>query len=71
MKQPKSFEEGMQHLQELLAVMQEDTTPLAQSVKLYAEAASLINYCKKALDDAKLKVDEIDAELIGKTGDGV
>ena len=71
MKQPNSFEEGMQRLQELLAVMQEDTTPLAQSVKLYAEAASLINYCKKTLDDAKLKVDEIDAELIGKTGDGV
>lgn len=71
MKQPKSFEEGMQRLQELLAVMQEDTTPLAQSVKLYAEAASLISYCKKTLDDAKLKVDEIDAELIGKTGDGV
>lgn len=71
MKQPKSFEEGMQRLQELLAVMQDDTTPLAQSVKLYAEAASLISYCKKTLDDAKLKIDEIDAELIEKAGDGV
>lgn len=71
MKQPKSFEEGMQRLQELLAVMQEETTPLAQSVKLYAEAASLISYCKKTLDDAKIKIDEIDAEMIEKSGDGV
>lgn len=69
MKQPKSFEEGMQRLQELLAVLQDDTTPLAQSVKIYAEVASLIQYCKKTLDDAKLRVDEIDAELM--TGESV
>lgn len=71
MKQPKSFEEGMQRLQELLIVLQNDTTPLAQSVKLYAEAAHLIAYCKQTLDEAKLRVDEIDAELAQKTGENV
>lgn len=71
MKQPKSFEEGMQHLQELLTVLQDDTTPLAQSVKLYAEAAGLIAYCKQTLDEAKLRVEEIDAELAEKTGETV
>lgn len=71
MKQPKSFEEGMQRLQELLTVLQDDTTPLAQSVKLYAEAANLIAYCKQTLDDAKLRVDEIDAELAQKAGENV
>lgn len=71
MKQPKSFEEGMQRLQDVLAAMQEDTTPLAQSVKLYAEAASLISYCKQTLDDAKLKIEEIDAQLMDKAEDGV
>lgn len=69
MKQPKSFEEGMQRLQELLTVLQDDTTPLAQSVKLYAEAAGLIAYCKETLDKAKLQVEEIDAELADKTGE--
>lgn len=69
MKQPKSFEEGMQRLQELLAALQDDTTPLAQSVKLYAEAAGLISYCKKTLDEAKLRVEEIDTELAQKTGE--
>ena len=63
MKQPKSFEEGLARLQELL------TTPLAQSVKLYAEAASLISYCKQTLDAAKLQIDEIDASLLAQAED--
>lgn len=71
MKQPKSFEEGMQRLQELLTVLQDDTTPLSQSVKLYAEAAGLIAYCKQTLEEAKLRVEEIDAELAEKTGENV
>ena len=57
MKQPKSFEEGMDRLQGLL------TQLLADSVKLYAEAAGLIHYCNTALDKARLQVEEIDASL--------
>lgn len=71
MKQPKSFEEGMQRLQELLGVLQDDATPLAQSVKVYAEAAGLISYCKQTLDDAQLKIEEIDAGLAERAGDAL
>ena len=49
MRAPKTFEEGLQRLQELLAKMQDETTTLDQSVKLYAEAAQLIQYCNTAL----------------------
>ena len=63
MKQPKSFEEGMDRLQGLLGQLQDESTPLADSVKLYAEAAGLIHYCNTALDKAKLQVEEIDASL--------
>lgn len=59
----------MQRLQELLGVLQDDATPLAQSVKVYAEAAGLISYCKQTLDDAQLKIEEIDAGLAEKAGD--
>ncbi|HJG29438.1 exodeoxyribonuclease VII small subunit [Gemmiger formicilis] len=69
MRQPKSFEEGMQRLQELLNILQDDATPLAQSVKVYAEAANLISYCKQTLDNAKLQIEEIDAQLAEKAGD--
>ena len=55
MRAPKTFEEGLQRLQELLAKMQDETTTLDQSVKLYAEAAQLIQYCNTALDKAKSK----------------
>ncbi|MGN0652721.1 MAG: exodeoxyribonuclease VII small subunit [Gemmiger sp.] len=63
MKKPKSFEEGMQRLQELLALMQNENTSLDQSVKLYAEAAQLIRYCNETLNTAKLQIEEIDSSL--------
>ena len=69
MKQPKSFEEGLTRLQELLTALQDESTPLAQSVKLYAEAARLISYCKQTLDAAKLQINEIDASLLAKAED--
>ena len=43
--------------------LQDEATPLADSVKLYAEAAGLIHYCNTALDKARLQVEEIDASL--------
>ena len=69
MKQPKSFEEGLTRLQELLTALQDESTPLAQSVKLYAEAAGLISYRRQTLDAAKLQIDEIDASLLAKAED--
>lgn len=63
MRAPKSFEEGMDRLNAILAQMQQEDTSLADSVKLYAEAAGLIHYCNTALDKAKLQVEEIDASL--------
>ncbi len=63
MRAPKSFEEGMERLDALLAQMQQPETTLAESVKLYAEAASLMEYCHTALEKTALQIDEIDAKL--------
>lgn len=63
MKTPKSFEEGVARLQAILAQMQDEETPLAKSIKLYAEAAELIQYCSESLDNAKLQIEEIDTAL--------
>lgn len=62
-KTPKTFEEGLSRLQDILVRMQAQDTPLADSVKLYAEAADLIQYCNSALDKARLQVEEIDTRL--------
>ena len=61
MRTPKSFEEGMERLNTLLAQMQSEETTLTESVKLYAEAASLMEYCHAALEKASLQMEEIDA----------
>lgn len=63
MKQPKSFEEGMDRLQGLLGQLQDESTPLADSVKLYAEAASLMQYCHTTLEKTSLQIEEISAKI--------
>lgn len=66
MKAPKSFEEGMDRLNAILTQMQQEDTSLADSVKLYAEAASLMQYCHTTLEKTTLQIQEIDAK-IGQT----
>lgn len=75
MRTPKSFEEGMERLNTILAQMQSEETTLTDAVKLYAEAAALMEYCHTALEKTSLQINEIDAKLSdvpqeGKT-DGV
>ena len=55
MKAPKSFEEGMERLDAIFARMQSEETSLAESVKLYAEAASLMEYCRNILEKTQEK----------------
>ena len=62
MKAPKSYEEGMERLNAILAKMQDEQTTLA-AVKLYAEAASLMEYCHTALEKTSLQIEEIDAKI--------
>ena len=63
MKAPKSLEEGMDRLDAIFARMQSAETSLAESVKLYAEAASLMEYCRSILEKTSLQIEEIDAKL--------
>ena len=69
MKTPKNFEDGIARLQAILAQMQDEDTPMDKAVKLYAEAAQLIDYCNTTLQKAKLQIDEIDHALQAGTND--
>ena len=62
MKTPKTFEEGAERLEAILAQIGDEATPLAQAIKLYAEAADLLAYCNGYLADAKLQMEQIDAK---------
>ena len=68
MRAPKSFEDGMARLETILSQMQSEETTLSESVKLYAEAASLMEYCHAALEKASLQMEEIDASRSEKAG---
>ena len=70
MKAPKTFEEGMTRLEDILARMQSGEVTLAESVKLYAEAAGLVEYCTRTLDKVSLQMDEIDLRLADAGRDG-
>lgn len=63
MRTPKTFEDGMARLESILAQMQSEDTSLAESVKLYAEAAALVEFCSSTLNKATLQMEEIDAKL--------
>ena len=52
----------MTRLEAILEQMQQPETTLAESVKLYAEAASLTDYCRATLEKASLRQDGIDAK---------
>lgn len=53
----------MERLNGILAKMQSEETSLADSVKLYAEAAALMEYCHATLEKTSLQIDEIDARI--------
>lgn len=63
MRAPKSYEEGITRLEEILSKMQSEETTLAESVKLYSEAASLMEYCHNILEKTTLQIDEIEAKM--------
>ena len=52
----------MTRLEAILEQMQQPETTLAESVKLYAEAASLMNYLTCTRETATLQLDQIDAQ---------
>ncbi len=65
MKQPKNFEDGIARLEVILDKIGDESTPLNDSLKLYAEAAELVAYCNGVLEKAQLQIEEVDARLQG------
>lgn len=53
-----NFEKAMSRLSEISALMAKNEISLDESMKLYTEAAGLIEKCGKYLDEAKLVVEQ-------------
>lgn len=64
MKKNMTFESASARLDEILALLADEKTPLEKSLKLYAEAAELIAFCSDTLKQAKITIEEIDATVL-------
>lgn len=53
-----NFEEAIKRLSEISSLMSDRNISLDDSLKLYTEAAGLIEKCGKYLDEAKLVVEQ-------------
>lgn len=62
MAEKMTFEQSMQRLEQIAATLERGETGLEESMQLYAQAAKLIASCRKKLDTAQLKIEQISAE---------
>ena len=55
----KNFESALKRLEEISDLLENDETPLEESVKLFEEGIELKEYCEEKLRSAKIKIDKI------------
>ena len=52
----KSFEQSLDRIDEIVRALEKGDTPLAESLAMFEEGASLIRACEKMLNEAEQKV---------------
>ena len=55
----KNFEESLKRLEEIAELLEDENTPLEESIKLFEEGIQLKEFCEEKLKSAKLKIDKI------------
>ena len=55
----KNFEEALSRLEEISELLEDENTPLEDSIKLFEEGIELKDFCEEKLKLAKLKIDKI------------
>ena len=63
MKKPKNYEEALAQLEQILARIGNQSTPLEETIKLYAQAASIMEICSEKLNNAKLEIEQIQQKV--------
>ena len=59
MSNKKTFESNLQRINEISALLQSGQISLDESVRLYIEACELTEKCRKMLNEAELKIIEL------------
>ena len=58
-KKDNNFESALKRLEEISDLLENEDTPLEDSIKLYEEGIELKEFCEDKLKSAKLKIDKI------------
>lgn len=56
---PKTFEQSMQRLEQIVRAMEQGEVSLDESLKLFQEGTALASNCAKMLDEAQLQVKKL------------
>jgi exodeoxyribonuclease VII small subunit len=63
-KQPPSFEEAMDELEQLVAQMEAGSLPLEASVAAYQRGSALVKFCGAQLDRVDAQVKVLEGEML-------
>jgi exodeoxyribonuclease VII small subunit len=58
-KKENNFESALNRLEEISDSLENEDTPLEDSIKLFEEGIELKEFCEEKLKSAKLKIDKI------------
>ena len=58
-KNEKNFESALNRLEQISDLLENEETPLEESIKLFEEGIELKEYCEEKLKSAKVKIDKI------------
>ena len=63
MSKKQVFEDGLNRIGEITAMLSSGEVSLEESVELYKEAADIAAACRKMLDEAELKIAKISRDF--------
>ena len=64
-KTPKSFEENMKRLEQIVRALEHGDIALDESLKLFQEGTELVASCGKLLDEAEMQVKKVSSAADG------
>lgn len=60
----QTFESAMVRLEEISEILSENNVTLDESIKLYAEGVKLLKFCNSKLEQAQIKISDIEGNLL-------
>lgn len=60
----QTFENAMARLEEISDILAENNVTLDESLKLYAEGVRLLKFCNAKLEQAQVKINDIDGNKL-------